>query len=141
MSLVDFAKAELKAAGFDKPDSLYDGMLYDTVLHLIQVFAKQGHSGASAAITVSLFNKLARFEPIRPLTGTDDEWTEVMDGCWQNKRCSSVFKDKHGAYDSQGRVFREVPGGVTFTNSYSRVPVTFPYTPKVEIVDVHKQED
>lgn len=58
----------------------------------------------------------------------------------QNKRCSHVFKDKDGnAYDIDGKVFRE-PDGCCFTSKDSFVPVTFPYTPKTEYVDVPKDE-
>lgn len=163
MGLKDFAKHELELAGFFDKDSMYGGILGEAVLKMIDQFAEEGHSGMSASIAISVFEKLARFEPLRPLTGEDDEWNDISDNgftafaitepdedaqevidaingghggrrLWQNKRCSHVFKDENGAYDSQGRVFRE-PSGACFTNAESRVPVTFPYTPKVEYVD------
>jgi len=47
-----------------------------------------------------------------------------------------VFKDETGeAYDINGKVFRE-PSGSCYTSFESRVPVTFPYTPTTEYVDV-----
>lgn len=160
-NLTTFAEKELRLAGWLDEDSMYDGMIGEAVLSMIRQFADEGHSGMSAGIAISVFSKLARFEPLTPLTGEDDEWTEVYDSfkavaitepndeareiidainapkrerLWQNKRCSHVFKDENGAYDSQGRVFRE-PSGACFTSRDSRVPITFPYTPTVEYVD------
>ena len=64
---------------------------------------------------------------------------ENGDGVFQNNRCLRVFKDKNRfngqAYDIEGRIFREPDGGC-YTSSDSCVPVTFPYTPKREYVDV-----
>ena len=109
------------------------------VLELLRVFADEGHSGSTAPYTVNMFKKLAMFEPLVPLTGEDWEWAEVSDGVFQNKRCSRVFKqaDRFNgqAYDLDGRVFRE-PNGSCYTSKESRVPITFPYTPKTEYVDV-----
>lgn len=135
MGLKDFAKHELELAGFFDKDSTYGGMLGEAVLKMIDVFADEGHSGMSASIAISAFERVARFEPLTPITGEDDEWHEVCPGEFQNKRCSHVFKTNGEAYDSQGRVFRE-PSGACFTSFESRVPVTFPYVPKVEYVDV-----
>lgn len=135
MSLTDFARSELAAAGYFDHDAMYAGMLGNAVLELIEKFAEQGHSGMSASITVQVFEKLARFQPLGPLTGADDEWTEVGPGVFQNRRCPHVFKENGEAYDMDGRIFRE-PSGLCFTSRHSRVPVTFPYTPKREYVDV-----
>lgn len=134
MSLKDFAKDELTRAGFFDKDAMYGGMLGEAVMKMIEVFADEGHSGMSASIAISTFERVARFEPLTPLTGEDDEWNEVGDGYFQNKRCSHVFKKNGEAYDGEGRIFRE-PSGACFTNRDSHVPVTFPYTPKREYVD------
>lgn len=134
-NLVDFAESEMRLAGLFDKDSDYGGMLGDAILKMIKVFSDEGHSGYSASMAISIFEKVARYEPLTPLTGADDEWTEVYDGCFQNRRCPHVFKENGEAYDSQGKVFRE-PSGACFTGFESRVPVTFPYTPKTEYVDV-----
>lgn len=135
-NLEAFAESELRRAGMFDKDSDYGGMMGDAVLKMIRLFAEEGHSGFSANMAVNLFERLARFEPLTPLTGSDDEWMEVSDGCWQNVRCSHVFKDADGkAYDTQGKVFRE-PSGSCFTSFDSRVYLTFPYIPKIEYVDV-----
>lgn len=135
------AETELKAVGYklDGTDEPYNDMAVKAILQLIDVFDEQGHSGFSAPYVLNAFSTLAKFEPLAPLTGADDEWNEVGDGVYQNKRCSRVFKqaDRFNgqAYDIDGRVFREKNGGA-YTSSESFVPVTFPYTPKTEYVEV-----
>ena len=141
MSLVEHARKELAEAGLFDIDSDYDGMLGEAVLELIQKFSEQGHSGMSASMTISLFEKLARFKPLTPLTGEDDEWIDVDDNTYQNRRHPSIFKDQDGqAYWYGGVVFKN-QDGATFTNEYSRVPVTFPYTPtEPTIVEVYERD-
>ncbi len=128
-NLNDHARTELKAAGLFDPDSDYKGALAESVMEPMEIFSKQGHSGCSAALVSRLFNKLSRFQPITPLTGKDDEWNEVGTGTYQNRRCSHVFKEDGKAYNIYGKIFRE-KNGATFTNRDSRVPVTFPCTPR-----------
>lgn len=133
MSLEAFAENELRIAGMFDKDSDYGGMLGEAVMKLIKVFAIEGHSGLSASMAVSIFEKVARFEPLTPLTGADDEWVEYAEGRFQNCRCSHVFKDADGIYDAEGRIFED-PDGSRWTNGESRVPITFPYIPSREIV-------
>lgn len=134
--LTDYAREELKRAGFFDDGSDYGGMLGPSVMLLVEEFAKEEHSGGSAMMAMSLFEKVARFEPLTPLTGNDDEWTEVAEGIWQNRRCPHVFKGAdQRAYDLDAVIFRQ-PNGVCFTSSNSRRFIEFPYTPKREYVDV-----
>jgi|SRR5579863_2061935 len=129
------AKKEMEIAGLFDKDSDYGGMLADAVMKMIKVFGDEGHSGFSANMAINIFEKVARFEPLTPLKGTDDEWMEIGPDEFQNIRCSHVFKKNGAAYDIDGRIFRE-PNGVCYTSFESRVPVTFPYVPKREYVDV-----
>lgn len=135
MSYVDFAKDELTRAGMFAADSDYGGMLGDAVMKMITAFAEEGHSGASASAAINLFSRLAKFEPLTPLTGADDEWREIEPGVFQNTRCYRIFKKNGDAYDSEGRIFR-YPDGICVTRRESRVPITFPYMPKREYVDI-----
>lgn len=137
------AKREFLAAGYTPLDQKQgDGpnkWMQENVLALLTLFAKQGHSGFSASYCIEAFKTLAKFEPLLPLQGTDAEWNECGDGVFQNRRCSHVFKqaDRFNgqAYDINGKIFKD-PDGFTYTNSDSSVPITFPYTPKHEYVDV-----
>jgi hypothetical protein len=133
--LVRHAERELRLAGaFDK-DGGYGGMLGPAVLQMVRAFADEGHSGFSASLAMSMFERVGRFEPLTPLKGGPDEWVDHGNGLFQNKRCGRVFMEGGNAYDSTGRVFRE-SSGACYTNFNSRVPVTFPYTPHTEYVDV-----
>lgn len=142
-SLVEHAKVEFKAAGYIPLDQEQeDGpnkWIQENIIELLETFGKQGHSGFSASYCISVFEKLARYEPLVPLTGEDWEWNEVGTGMFQNKRCSHVFKENGQAYDIEGRIFR-YPDGGCYTSGKSRVNITFPYTPKREYVDVSERE-
>lgn len=143
-NLEQHARRELEIAGLFDKDSDYGGMVGAAVMQMMQGFSEEGHSGFSAGMTSSIFNKVSRFEPLTPLTGNDDEWGgDHMDGdTLQNKRCSHVFKKISTglAYDINGKIFRE-PDGSIYTGSGSRVDITFPYTPKSEYVDVEKNHE
>tara|TARA_R110000868_G_scaffold317483_1_gene578313 strand:+ start:238 stop:822 length:585 start_codon:yes stop_codon:yes gene_type:complete len=99
MGLIEHAKLELEIAGlFSKEGDFYEGMTGESVMELIEVFSKQGHSGMSAPMVADIFKKLANYEPLQPITGKDEEWGDVRDfndgkSWYQNKRCSALFKD------------------------------------------------
>lgn len=91
MSLVEHAETELKIAGLFDGDSDYEGMLGESVLELVKVFAGQGHSGYSAMMTVDLLSRLLKYEPLGPLTDNPSEWNHIderMGGpnLWQSRR-------------------------------------------------------
>lgn len=93
-NLVEYARKELELIGaFSEKDDFYGGMTGDAVMELVEVFAKQGHSGTSANLVRNLFNKVADYKPLCALTLNDDEWLEVGEGTYQNKRNSAVFKE------------------------------------------------
>lgn len=115
MNLTEYAKQELSISGLFDKDSDYNGMIAKATMELIEVFAKQGHSGCSAAMVSSLFDKLSRFEPITNLTGKDEEWCEVMDDFYQNKRNMAVFKEgKNGRAYFLDAYFKRTPDGSTW---------------------------
>lgn len=156
MSNQSHAMREFRAAGWlDENGEFKDSMqklICEGVMRLLDVFSEQGHSGFSAPYAIGLFEKLASYEPIVPLTGEDWEWNDVGNDLWQNNRCSHVFKDADGkAYDMDGRIFYEwherdagpdepeYPGKhrfkTHFTSRDSPVYIEFPYTPKREYVE------
>jgi hypothetical protein len=138
-NLVKHARRELALLRSGEPDDMQDA-IERHIFKMLREFSKEGHSGFSAKYTINLLEKLLRFEPVTPLTGSDDEWMEVGDGCFQNRRCGHVFKGEDGrAYDIDGRVFVE-PDGAAFTSRDSRVYVTFPYVPKTEYVRLPKRD-
>lgn len=128
MGLVDYAKRELALIG--STDDEMQQHMNTNVLQLIEVFANQGHSGFSASYLIGTLERLMRFKPLNPLTGTDDEWNQVSDDTEQNKRCSSVFRNKlnNTAYDIEAEVYSE-DGGETWSMGNQRKNIIFPYTP------------
>lgn len=161
-NLTQHAIDEMKIAGLFDKDSDYNGMIGDAVLELIEVFAKQGHSGHSAPMVVSIFQKLANYQTITPLTGEDSEWNNVSgltDNTFQNNRNSAVFKNgKDGrAYYVDAIIWR-TPTGTTWCSSaqlsspYQKAGTepqiirsvqyikAFPFTPKKFVIDVIEEE-
>lgn len=131
----EHARRELKLKGFFDEESDYGGAIGKAVMELIDVFSKQGHSGFTAPVVASMFNKLAMNKPLGPLTGDDSEWVDVDGRLSQNIRCPHVFKTAEGAHDIRGKVFED-PAGGRYTNGDSKVEVLFPYEPTTHIVRV-----
>jgi len=165
MGLIEHAKMELEIAGlFDKKGDFYEGATGKSVMELIELFSKQGHSGMSAPMVASLFHKLANYEPLQPITGRDEEWSDVSnlgDGkpWYQNKRCSALFKDgKDGKpYYIDAIIKRDQNGtcwnGMAWLNEEDwlngdRTKMvgrkayikSFPFTPKTFYIDVRDVE-
>ena len=125
---IEYAKSELARITKDG-DGLQDA-INKNVLDIVELFASQGHSEISAGYVMSVLERLLRFKPLTPLTGEDDEWTEVSDkmgqGCFQNKRCSSVFKttDAQGntieVYDIDAIAYSDNGGLTWFASSRFR---------------------
>lgn len=137
-NMINYAKHELDIIGLreDATDEM-DRAMRKHILHMVEAFSDEGHSGFSANYALAILKKVLAFKPLTELTGEDSEWVEVADGLHQNKRASDVFKDANGAYWTQGIVFWEwfsspdiddgKPYKSYFTSRDSRVPVTFPW--------------
>ena len=160
MSLQVFAEQELDLIGMTADSDEMNVAMRKHILHMIKEFADEGHSGFSANYAIGCLTKLLKFEPLSPLTGEDDEWTEIAEDqaiggkLWQNKRCGRVFKDSQRAYDVDGKIFWEwhtredgTKVKTYYTSADSRVDITFPYVPVSEYVErassepTEKQDD
>lgn len=121
----------------------------ENVMELIKVIDRQGHSGLSIGLVMSLFETLVRYRPLTALTGSEEEWKDAFYGngnnIQQNKRCPSVFRvcnDNATAYNIDGKVFSDNNGESWFSCHASKVPVTFPYdVPEIEKIILHSQEE
>ena len=108
-NLINHAQTEMNRAGLFEEDADYGGAHAKAVMDLIELFASQQHSGMSAAITLGIFSKLARFEPLTPITSDPEEWEDVSEqsgyALWQNKRQSTSFSEDGGKtwYDIEDR--------------------------------------
>ena len=149
------AREEFRAIGWmDENGNFKDemqGMICENVLELLNVFAEQGHSGSTASYALRMFERLVEFKCIAPLTGEDWEWSDTGHDVYQNRRCSSVFKNKQTGkcYDIDGKVFWEwhvsqhdgEPYKSYYHNGGCHTPVTFPYTPPRKPVEVYRYSD
>lgn len=111
MSIIEQAKIELKAINFGEDDS-------KVMIDILERFFDQWDSGGAVWAVAPVLQRLIAGKPLSPLTGADDEWNEVGNGVFQNRRLSTVFKDPRFAhpYDLDN------PKG-------SREPIEFPYYP------------
>lgn len=160
MSLIEHAKYELEFGGLFNEENKYDYDIAKAVMELIEVFSKQGHSGYSANIVSNVFNKLSKFQTISPLTGNNDEWVEVTDKLFQNKRNSAVFKDgkdgkayyidayikklQNGDYTSGRIYFDDIDGsyiGKCFIKNYDKMPQFVIDVTEDDIIKDEKQLD
>lgn len=129
-SLLEHAEREFELAGWKEKDDKMQNLMMDNTRELLKTFSKQGHSGFSAKYVLGLFDCLANFEIITPLTGKDNEWIKVKKGLLQNKRDSRVFEENGKAYFIEGKAFSDDGGRTFFTNKDSIIPVTFPCKPE-----------
>jgi hypothetical protein len=101
MGLVEHAEREMRLAGLYDKDSDYGGMIPEAVMKLISAHASAGHSGGSHHITMQIFNKVANFKTLTPITSDPEEWFKhdhqtAGEDCWQNTRQSSCFSQDGG---------------------------------------------
>lgn len=115
MSIIDQARIELKAINFGDEDSA-------VMIDILERFFQQWDSGGAVSVVAAMLQRLLAGRPLSPLTGDDDEWTEVGNGVFQNKRLSSVFRDPR-FYDGKLAYDLDNPDG-------SRVAISFPYMPR-----------
>jgi hypothetical protein len=123
LSLINWAQAELDRLIKDDEDGM-QAVINKDILDIVKLFSEQGHSGFSASYALRLITRLLDWKPITPLTGEDDEWSEVPE--WdsgsktqQNKRCSAVFRDNYDnstAHYIYGKAFSDNGGKTWFTN-------------------------
>lgn len=103
-NLVRHAEYELRRAGLFSKDADYEGMIAEAVMKLVKVHAAEGHSGMSHSYTLEIFNRVANFKTLGPLTNDPAEWSEVgkdmmptgQKTVWQNRRQSSCFSNDGG---------------------------------------------
>lgn len=99
-NLVDHAQRELELAGLFDKDADYGGATGAAVIELMEVFAKQGHSGGSAMLVRELFSKLSAFENLTPITDNPEDWIdrtqESGEPMWQSKRNPKIFSKDGG---------------------------------------------
>jgi len=110
MNTYEWAKNELKLAreneiakckadpDYEPGDEDYGLMCYEAAERLLEVFEEQGHSGYSARIVCSIFERLVKGNPLTPVTDEEDQWRKAYSfkkdpvKRYQHKRMGSLFK-------------------------------------------------
>ena len=91
MRIVEQAKREMHRVGIMPDDQ-------QVMVDILERFFAQWNSGGAVFAMAPTLQRLIAGKPLAPLTGDDDEWTQVgeHDGApiLQNNRCFSVFKHK-----------------------------------------------
>ena len=97
-NLLRHAEDEMRRAGLYSKDADYDGMIPEAVMKMVKCLADEGHSGGSHALVMEIFNRVARFKTLGPLTSDPTEWMSVSEyygpdspPTWQSRRQSSCF--------------------------------------------------
>lgn len=143
-----------KEGDYNPGDEDFGIMCYDAAEHLLAVFQEQGHSGYSAKVVCSIFERLVKGKPLTPIKDEDDQWSERYTVAgdpvnrYQHKRMSSLFKhvapdgtvsyhdiDRVKAYDQNDSPFSTHHIDDVVSKYF---PITFPYVG--EEVKVHVEE-
>ena len=90
-NLVKHARRELELMHEDEN-------MIEWYLEVILAFVNYGHSGGSASIAIPVINDLLQFKNLCPLTNDPDEWMEVGEELWQNRRNSAAFSTDGGKH-------------------------------------------
>lgn len=131
----------------DEEEIRMQKLINKDILDLVELFANQGHNGFTANYTINILTKLLKQSFVTPLTGEDDEWIEVANGVYQNKREGAIFKQKDRfdgkPYYLDGKAFSNDGGKSWFTNNDSFVVIEFPLRelPKTEYIILSKESD
>lgn len=128
-NLYSFAESELSNV---LSEDVCDQEFKKDILMLIECFSKIGSSGGLTSLIIDTFTKLALYKPLTKIYGNDDEWGEVAENLYQNKRRSTVFKTiKNKCYDIDFYVGEDEDG--FFHSWWCREQISFPYKPQAPI--------
>lgn len=136
--MTDWAYNELQMAGLFDKDSDYAGWLGEAVLELIENFSNAGHSGFSAGMALSIFDKLARWKPLTELTNNPSEWNDISETSgrkmYQSSRCPTCFSEDGGlTYYDLDEEAEAWTGGDGFT--------ALKYDPSKRVMHTSKQKE
>lgn len=95
-TLCQKAIREFELAGYINSDNEMSKLMVNQVLETLAVFSSHNNSGFSAGIELKIFDILAHYKILTPLTFKDNEWDKIGKYLWQNNRITSIFKDNTG---------------------------------------------
>ena len=100
--LLEHARSELKIAGYDidapykeefETGEDYANACAKNAYKMLEVFSSAGHSGFSGEATLQLFDRLARWQNLTPLTNNPEEWQLINNEKYQSKRNPACFSN------------------------------------------------
>ena len=95
-ALCQKAIKEFELARYINSDDEMSKLMVNQVLETLAVFSSHNNSGFSAGIELKLFDILAHYKILTPLTFKGNEWDKINKDLWQNNRITSIFKDNTG---------------------------------------------
>lgn len=113
MSIIEQAKSELAAVNFGEDNSR-------VMIEILEKFFDQWDSGGAVHDVAPVLMRCIAGKPLAPLTGETDEWVDHGNGVFQNRRCSTVFKDPR---------FHDGKSAYDIDAPEPRAAITFPYWP------------
>ena len=130
--LLDYAKKEfeiLKNNMKEVDPKLLDQivLLEKCIIEIIEILEKPEYKEIPENFILEFLKRLMLYMPLTELTGEDDEWVEIGDNLFQNKRCRTVFKENEECYDSEGIYFYDEKNDTYYTSKNSRIKIDFPY--------------
>ena len=115
-------RAEMRSHDVPQTDDGWNMAMRRSAMQIIEIFAKQGHSGHSAGQAISLVHQLLQYKPLSPLTDDPSEWNKIAEemtsgeDLWQSKRNPEAFSHDAGKtfyfvgkYTKFGKWSRKLP--------------------------------
>jgi hypothetical protein len=115
------------------------------IREIVDIFSKQGHSGFSATyyskILTNALTNILDFKALSPLTGEDDEWSDISremsrEKLFQNVRNTAVFKEDGKSHYIYAIIWENIDNKHdTFTGKVEGIKSSvnigrFPFVPK-----------
>ena len=149
----EWAEKELEIAKEDFGWDEYQMTCTKSAYNAFCLLLKDGHSGYSWGMTVSILKRLIDTLPLTPIVDTDDIWTKCTwdKNSYQCKRYTSLFKELQPdglvRYYDTDRVAVSYEGsdGLWGNGLVSRLvdkihPIEMPYIPRKNLYIVHAKE-
>ena len=140
-TIEEWAREEVLALFVDPTNAEKGGPLRDKLLQTLTMFDTHcpEDDDRRVAIVGALMRSLS-FQPLTPLTGIDEEWVQLDEKSFQNRRHGSIFKrveeDSVTYWNVDGKIFVD-PQGNAYSGPDSTVAIEeFPYTPITEYVKI-----
>ena len=94
---------------------------------IISLYSAYGYFGRTEHEVAEKIMSLVKFKNLSPLTDDPEEWEQMQEGLWTNRRNGRAFSQ------NGGKTFYYTGGGACFENPWPQ-HVSYPHTPTVSDV-------